>query len=63
MAAVIWRSRCCSLCEGHGLQACQGLVRPEGGCRPCIPGCIHPGLPLALLHADRQFEGPADAVP
>ena len=55
MAAVIWRSRCCSLSEGHGLQACQGLLRPEGGCRPSIPGCIHPGLPLALLHADRQF--------
>ena len=34
MAAFIRRSRCCSLCEGHGLQACQGLLRPEGGCRP-----------------------------
>ena len=44
------RFRCCSICEGQGLQACKRLLRPEGSCRSCILGRIHARAPLVLLH-------------
>ena len=53
---------CCSICQGHGLQARQGLLRAEGGGRARGLGCVHAWRPptplLSLLLGKAIFTRP-----
>ena len=59
---AIVRRCCCSLCQGHGLQARQGLLRTEGGGGACALGCVHPRHPptplLSLLLVEAMLTHP-----
>ena len=53
---------CCSVCQGHGLQAREGLLRAEGSGRARAFGCVHPRRPylplLSLLLVEAIFSHP-----